>query len=246
MENVGENPWFGSKYYHILYSDRNIFEAEKFIHALKTKLDFRENKKILDAACGKGRYSKILHSLGMEVEGFDLSESNILEAKKMEVPKLNFFVHDIRKPLTPTKLGTFDFIGNFFTSFGYFDNFEDNQMTFYSFHQALKKGGIFIMDYFNPTYVLANLIKQETIFKGGIKFQIKRWDKAGFLYKSIEFTDEGKDYHFEEKVELISKNDFIQYANLADFRTIDLFGNYHLENFDDKHSPRMIFLWVKE
>ncbi len=246
MGNTDENPWFGSKYYHILYSERNTFEAEKFINSLKLKLKFGEGKKILDAACGKGRYSNILHSLGMEVEGFDLSSENIEEAKKLEKPGLNFFVHDIRRPISPEKLGSFDYVANFFTSFGYFDTFEDNQMTFYSFHQALKKGGILIMDFFNPSFVLANLIKQETIYKGGLKFNIKRWVKDGFLYKSIELSDLGQDYYFEEKVELISRNDFLQYANLADFRTIDLYGNYNLDLFDVKNSPRMIFLWVKE
>lgn len=246
MENTGENPWFGSKYYHILYSERNIFEAEKFLKALTNKLNFKKGMKFLDAACGKGRYSKILNDLGLDVSGFDLSSDNINEANKLKKTGLNFFVHDIRKPLDEHQLGTFDFVGNFFTSFGYFDTFEDNQMTFYSFHQSLKKGGILLMDYFNPSYVLNNLIKQETVYKGGIKFNIKRWEREGFLYKSIEFEDEGKDYYFEERVELISKNDFLKYSNLADFRIIDMFGNYSLELFDEKKSPRMIFLWVKE
>ena len=199
---------------------------------------------VLDAACGKGRHAQTLHSLGLQVDGFDLSPSNIDFAKKTKKSHLEFFVHDLRETLP--KQEYYDVIFNFFTSFGYFDDRNDNQKAFQTFQGGLKKNGILLMDFLNPSFVLANLVAEERVERKGIAFFIKRWESKGYLYKSIEFSDKGHEFHFEEKVELISKTDFIQYAAKAGFELIDMKGNYQLAHFDEIHSPRMIFFWVKK
>ena len=66
------------------------------------------------------------------------------------------------------------------------------------------------------------------------------------MYKSIEFTDQGKEYSFLEKVELVAKNDFIAYAAKAGLSLVDLKGDYNLSAFDESSSPRMIFVWTKK
>jgi hypothetical protein len=52
-------------------------------------------------------------------------------------------------------------------------------------------------------------------------------------------------YHFEEKVELISKADFLEYAVNSGLSFTCMLGDYQLNEFDDQNSPRMIFLWTK-
>ena len=56
--------WFDSKYYHILYKNRDASEANQFIKNLINKLNLEKNDRILDVACGKGRHSIFLNSLG--------------------------------------------------------------------------------------------------------------------------------------------------------------------------------------
>jgi SAM-dependent methyltransferase len=152
-------------------------------------------------------------------------------------------VHDLRDPL-PLQ-NHYDVIFNFFTSFGYFDDEQDNQKAFDTFARGLKTKGILVLDFFNPTYVLANLVPEETVVREGITFHVKRWSEAGYLYKSISFSDQGKAYSFVEKVELVAKNDFVAYAAQAGFSLVDLKGDYHLAPFDEASSPRMIFIWAK-
>jgi len=197
----------------------------------------------LDAACGKGRHAKTLQQLGLEVEGFDLSPSNIAEANKLANEQLHFFVHDIREPLP--KQEQYDVVFNFFTSFGYFDDPIDNARSFQTFAGGLKSAGTLVVDFFNPTYVLANLVAEEIIQHGGIYFHINRWEENGFLYKSISFEDQGRTYDFQEKVELISKDDFLRYAEQAGLQFLNLAGDYSLAKFDAQTSPRMIFFWGK-
>ena len=227
-----------------MYEQRDEQEAARFIHALQQKLHILPGMRVLDAACGKGRHALTLHGLGLQVDAFDLSPANIEFAQKSAQAQLEFFVHDLR--VTLPKLEYYDVIFNFFTSFGYFDDRNDNQKAFDTFQGGLKKGGILLMDFLNPSFVVANLVPEEHVERKGISFYIKRWEAQGYLYKSIEFTDQGHDFHFEEKVELISKTDFILYATKAGFELIDMKGNYQLAHFDDIHSPRMIFFWVKK
>jgi len=235
--------WFDSPYYHILYAKRDENEAAKFISSLQEKLQLAKGARVLDAACGKGRHAITLKQLGFSVDAFDLSPSNIEAAQIVESPDLLFFVHDLRDPL-PLQ-NEYQAIFNFFTSFGYFDDARDNQKAFNSLAGGLQKGGILVLDFFNPTSVLAHLIPSETVIREGISFQIKRWSEAGYLYKSIDFEDKGKNYSFIEKVELIAKNDFVGYAAQAGLQLVDLKGDYSLAPFIEISSPRMIFTWVK-
>ena len=235
--------WFDSPYYHILYAKRDETEAADFISSLNQALHLAKGSRVLDAACGKGRHAITLQQLGFIVDAFDLSPSNIEAAQEFENKDLLFFVHDLREPL-PLQ-NEYHAIFNFFTSFGYFDDPIDNQKAFNSLAAGLKNGGILVLDFFNPTYVLANLIPSEIVVREEISFQNKRWSEAGYLYKSIDFEDKGKSFSFVEKVELIAKNDFVGYAVQAGLQLVDLKGDYSLAPFIEISSPRMIFTWGK-
>lgn len=235
--------WFDSPYYHILYAQRDESEAADFIASLQQKLHLAAGARVLDAACGKGRHAITLAQLGFTVDAFDLSPANIEASQEFENKDLLFFVHDLREPL-PLE-NQYDAIFNFFTSFGYFDDQIDNQKAFNTFAGGLKENGLLVLDFFNPTHVLANLVPTETVISEGISFQIKRWSESGYLYKSIDFTDKGQNYSFVEKVELVAKNDFVAYAAQAGFSLVDLKGDYKLSPFDEAASPRMIFVWAK-
>ena len=129
--------WFDTEYYHILYKNRNEKEAKKFIQNLIKRHPLEFGSKIMDLACGKGRHAKIISELGFDVIGLDLSKKSINEAKKYQIKdQLCFDVHDMRLPYA--KEQTFDAIFNLFTSFGYFDDPNDNKRVFDSIHLQLK------------------------------------------------------------------------------------------------------------
>ena len=128
--------WFDSDYYHILYSNRDLKEAEHFIKILVNHLKIKKGSKILDLACGKGRHSIYLNKKGFDVTGYDNSEKSIEKAKKFKNNLLRFK----RKEMTEEYEGSFDFIFNLFTSFGYIsENHNINTLTIYILRNGSSK-----------------------------------------------------------------------------------------------------------
>lgn len=245
MGEQGEwfNTWFDSEYYHILYSHRDFDEAKAFIDALDKFFKFQPDQKALDAACGRGRHSIYLNEKGLDVTGIDISKESIEFARQFEKENLHFLIQDIRKPL---KEKGFDYIFNLFTSFGYFEKEEDNILALKSFNEDLKPGGSLILDFLNPEKTAQNLVKEETRKAGDISFNIKRRIEDTFLIKDILFEDQGKKFHFYEKVRLIRKEEFLNYFNFTGFLIQDIVGNYSLEEYQEAQSERMIFIAEKK
>ena len=121
--NTKYNNWFDSKYYHILYKNRNHKEAKIFIKKLIKHINLSSSSKVLDAGCGKGRHSIEIEKLGHIVTGIDLSKNSIKHAKQFEKDNLKFDVADMRATY---KKNSFDISLNLFTSFGYFKNKEND------------------------------------------------------------------------------------------------------------------------
>ena len=127
--------WFDSKYYHILYTDRDNTEAEHFISNILDFLKPGKDQHILDLACGKGRHSKLLNDLGYRVTGVDLSENSIMQAKQFSNDRLIFDTHDMRDVYAENE---FDFVLNLFTSFGYFNSSQENRRVVCAIEKQLK------------------------------------------------------------------------------------------------------------
>jgi len=231
--------WFDSKYYHILYKNRDEIEAEQFMDNLTHYLNLPEEAKILDLACGKGRHAIYLNQLGYDVTGVDLSENSILEAEKASTNTLRFKVHDMRIK-TEEK---YDAVFNLFTSFGYFENEEDNFKTLLAIKESLTEYGFAVIDFMNTNYVLDNLVAEEVKTVDGIDFNIKRYAKDGHIFKEIDFEDDNKKFHFTEKVRALTLADFENMMEKADIFLLDIFGDYKLRKFFKNDSERLIMIF---
>ncbi len=244
MKASGEwyRDWFNSPYYHILYKYRNEAEARAFIDALLNHLQPEPGSKILDLACGKGRHAHYLCKKGFEVTGVDLSPANIEAARTIACPNLYFEVHDMRETL---RSNYFDFIFNFFTSFGYFESPEDNDRTMQAVASELKPGGKVVIDFLNAHRVIKNMHPSEVKEVEGIRFHILRSFHNGFIIKDITFEDKGRSYHFQEKVQALCLSDFLKLFEKAGLHFLESFGEYSLHPFDENNSDRLILIAQK-
>lgn len=234
--------WFNSPYYHILYKHRDFEEAKAFIDALSGLLRFERNQKALDAGCGRGRHAIYLNEKGLDVTGIDISEESIAYANRFQNEKLKFLVHDMREPVLT---GAFDLIFNLFTSFGYFENEEDNFKTIHAFAESMKSQGRLVIDFMNTEKILCCLVPSEETEVKGIKFYITRKAEKNFIVKTIRFSHGSKDYEFCEKVRIIYQDDFLKYFNFAGLKLTHLLGDYKLNEYHPQDSDRMVFVVTK-
>ncbi|RTY89007.1 class I SAM-dependent methyltransferase [Flavobacterium sp. RSP49] len=231
--------WFDTPYYHILYKDRNYREAQIFMDNLTHYLNLPEKANVLDLACGKGRHSIYLNQLGFTVLGADLSENSIAEATKNANETLHFKVHDMREPFDEK----YDAIFNLFTSFGYFENDQDNLTTLIAIKESLSEYGFAVIDFMNVTQVIETLVPEETKTVEGIDFHMNRYLKEGYLYKEIKFEDKGQKFHFTEKVKALYLKDFEVLMEEAGIYLLDIFGDYKLKKFHKTDSERLIMIF---
>jgi SAM-dependent methyltransferase len=234
--------WFNTPFYHILYKKRDYSEAQLFIDNLAEQLGFSTEHRFMDLCCGKGRHSIYLNQKGFDVTGLDLSPSNIAHAKQFENERLRFSEHDMRQVFAED---TFDFVLNLFTSFGYFDDDAENQLSVNAIATALKPEGILVLDYMNSHKAVANLAPYYEKEVDGIVFKISKFLIKGFIIKNINFEHEGQAYQFQERVQAIEKEHFIEYFEKAGLQCQAVFGSYALEPFDYEASDRMIFVVKK-
>jgi SAM-dependent methyltransferase len=231
--------WFDTPYYHILYKDRNYREAQVFMDNLTHYLNLPEKAKVLDLACGKGRHSIYLNQLGFNVLGADLSENSIAEASKNSNETLHFKVHDMREPFEEK----FDAIFNLFTSFGYFESDDDNLTTLKAIKDSLSEYGFAVIDFMNVAQVIETLVPEENKIVDGIDFKIKRYVEDGHILKEIDFEDQGRKYHFTEKVKALTLKDFEELMAEAGIFLLDIFGDYKLKKFHKTESERLIMIF---
>ncbi len=230
--------WFNTSYYHTLYKNRNDEDAQLLIRNITNFLHLPKDSQLLDLPCGKGRHSIYLNSLGYDVTGGDLSENSILFAKNFENDSLKFQVLDMRKPFSKT----YDAIFNLFTSFGYFENDNDDILILKNIKKGLKKNGVFILDFLNVVTVKEKLVPKEVKIIDGITFHLEREIKNGFIIKHITFKDQGNTFSFTEKVKYLNLDKFQQYLFSAGLKINHIFGDYSLSEFDPKISDRLIFI----
>lgn len=229
--------WFDSDYYHSLYSNRDETEARDFIVKLCEVLSPSSQSKVLDLACGKGRHTRTLASLDLDVCGLDLSENSIAFAKQFEKDNLRFDRHDMREVFMESH---FDYIFNFFTSFGYFDTEEDHYLAISSIAKNLKAGGVFVMDYLNSEFVATNLVRENKKTIDGIEFSLKRKCENGYFVKDIYIRDGAENFHFQEKVRSFDLSDFELMLGDAGLELTKTYGDYDLSVFSPKSSTRLI------
>jgi len=231
--------WFDTQFYHILYSDRDAGEAQVFMDNLTRYLNLPEGATILDLACGKGRHSRYLNSIGFDVTGIDLSMNSIAYAKQFENNLLHFEVHDMCKPYPKQ----FDAVFNMFTSFGYFEDDDDNLKTIKAIKANLNETGFGVIDFLNTEYVVANLVPEDNKTIDGITFYQKRYVANGYIIKDISFEANSKQYNFTERVKAFTLKDFEDLFAKANVTLLDVFGDYNLNKYSANTSERLVLVF---
>jgi SAM-dependent methyltransferase len=162
--------WFGEEYLE-LYAHRDEEEAKQQVAFFQRECGAFDGP-VLDLACGTGRHIQELQLLGYRALGCDLSytllRTGIREYGPMAVARA-----DMRQ--LPYPDAVFEGLVNFFTSFGYFAEEDENAQVVREMSRVLAPNAQFLFDYLNVDRELENLVQRETRDTPRGPVRIERW-----------------------------------------------------------------------
>lgn len=132
--------------YEVSTDDASSYNAYYERPAVMSEVDEDlKGKKVLDAGCSAGWYSKQLAERGATVTGIDISEKMIEAAKRRVGKEAEFIQHDLSNPL-PFEEQSFDLILSSLT----LHYLEDWGPIFEEFNRILKPGGKLLFSVHHP------------------------------------------------------------------------------------------------
>jgi len=221
-------------------------EAEFTAEALGLSSD----STLLDICCGFGRHAfEISHLTGCSVAGVDLSDEYLAAAKeKYKSDKIKYVKGDMRDFHVD---GKFDTAVNLFTSFGFFDQDDENEKVIRQANLHLKKDGLFLLDIENKfNFIFNDVLKKEDKWQqldsGKYCLMHNEYDiineREIFLAKIVE---QGKsDVNVGYNIRLYSLPELKVMLNRNGFDLVSFWGDFDKSAYTI-YSRRLITLWKK-
>lgn len=239
-------PWYESSFqedYLKIYAHRDENQAMRELEKLLTYIPHKPRQKVLDLCCGQGRHSRWLALHGFNVVGVDLSSVLLQEAIKntLNLP-VQYMRADARRVPFYEEM---DLVVNLFTSFGYFDENEENEQVLHAVSSSLKPGGYFLLDYLNPDFLTTNLEPFTQTFMKNMEILQYRSLTEQYVHKRISIKEDGTERSYEEKVKLYRLEQLVPMLERNHLHIQYVFGDYDASGFIASTSPRMVLICRK-
>lgn len=138
----------------IMFTEEAWRRAEQGCDALVSLLGLQPGARILDLACGPGRFALPLARRGFHVVGLDRSEVYLTQARA-EAQEQGLHIQLIQGDMRSIPFESeFDAVINLFTSFGYFEKEEEHLQVLKEVRKCLKPGGRFLLEFQNRDWLI--------------------------------------------------------------------------------------------
>jgi SAM-dependent methyltransferase len=129
-----------------LFTPDRLAAAATEVEQICTLLHVSPPAALLDLCCGVGRHALAFARRGFTVTGVDRTAAYLAHATAqaiadgLSVEWLQAEMATFRRP------ATFDVVVNLFTSFGYFEDLQQDRQVVQHVYEALRPGGVFLLD----------------------------------------------------------------------------------------------------
>jgi len=210
-------------------------------------LDLKPDCSILDLCCGPGRHSLEFARRGYSVTAVDRTQYYIESARQKardEGLDIQFIAEDMR---SFNRSGVFDVVLNLFTSFGYFDDQQDDELVLQNINMSLKPGGTVIFEMMGKE-ILARVFRPRDWYEeDGVFFLEDRKPIDGWTRMQNRWLVIDENGHNEAKFShrLFSGGEMKLLLEKNGFHSIKLYG--HLEGIPyDHNAVRLVVVAEKE
>ena len=226
--------WFGEEYLE-LYAHRDEHEAKRQVAFFREQCGETAGP-VLDLASGMGRHVQELQTLGYHAIGCDLSYT-LLRTGIREYGAMPLARADMRH--LPFCDRVFGGLVNFFTSFGYFSEEDENRQVVREMARVLVTGAPFLFDYLNVDRELGKLVERETRETPTGTIRIERWfDRSDHSFNKRITIGEKR---YLERVRGYDLDEISAMFNECGLTIREAFGDFDGTPFDHD-APRLILV----
>ncbi len=225
---------FWTEFKNLLFAEEKLESSQEEVEKITDLVDLEKGSKILDMPCGVGRHSIELQKKGFQVVGADKTSEYIKDARqKAETEEVEFIREDMKDF---RREDSFDAVINWWNSFGYFKDPEDDLQMLENIYASLKDGGVLIMDYYSKEIAAINGLNKYWSEKDGIYNMekskiIDNWRKVENTWIKVEDGETVK-YTWEQR--LYAASELGQMLEELGFSGIEFYGSIEGDDFDDK------------
>jgi ubiquinone/menaquinone biosynthesis C-methylase UbiE len=227
MSEWFENESFWSDFYPYLFDEARFDEAHVTIRKL-LKLVRPKGKTALDLCCGPGRCSLALAKRRYKVTGVDLSPYLLRKARrfgKQHELEIEWVKSDMRRFVRPESFGL---VINMYSSFGYFDNKDDDLTVLGNVYASLRPGGALVIEMKSKEWICRHLrdttsnerpdgsllVQRHRLFDNCTRIE-NRW--------ILVRKDRSIEHRFHHTI--YSAQEMIDRLRAAGFSSIDIYGD---------------------
>lgn len=209
-------------------------------------LQLPQGSHLLDLGCGYGRHAMPLAEKGFRVTGLDLSTDLLQETTDhplFQSANLSFIRGDVRHfPFSRP----FDAILNLFSSFGYFDDENENFLVLQNVAQALKPDGLFFLETANRDFIIAHNPPVQIYRPPNMTLIEERTFDSLTSQSVVHVTiiQDGQETHLEHMIRLYTATEMDMLLASVGLQTIGIWGDYHGSAFSTD-TPNLIMLAQK-
>ena len=231
---------------HKLFAEKNPAETKKEIDQMISLTGFSLNSKILDLCCGQGRHSLELAKRGFEVTGVDRT-MQYLEKAKSEASGKDISIEFIKEDMRIFQRSNyFNAIIIMYTSFGYFEDQNENMKVLCNSFSSLKKKGLLLIDVVGKEILQRKFTERESFELDGITYieerkVINNWSRIEnrWIMLKDNLQKEFKLSHW-----IYSENELKKMLNNAGFSSVKIFGDLAGKKYNE-NAERLIAIAVK-
>ena len=249
-EDWFKNPEFWRIYKPLMFDPDRLEDTPVEARMMLRLAEIDSPSDILDLCCGEGRHSIEFARMGHRVTGIDITKPYLEQGRKNSAAgaDVRFLEQDV---LDFTEPEGYDFALNFFTSFGYFDDPDDDLRFCENACKSLRPGGRFLIDTIGKETIALHFKESEWFQRDGFLIMLEyrvtdgwthienRWlftsddhDKPGILYEAV----------FRHR--LYSAVEMAQLLSEAGFSEVRFFGSLDGRPYDHK-AERMLAVAIK-
>lgn len=229
--------------YEGLNPKEEIFKQEQFFREIIKRYSI---KKCLDCACGPGWHLFMLHNLGIECAGSDLSEEMLFLAKKnLKGKNIPLKIRDYRR-LADSWPENFDMVICMSTSINHMQTDEDVIRALNSMYEQLDEEGILIIDNGvadalikeRPKLIPARIHKDQAYY-----FFLEYPDEDHIIFNilNVRKTGDSFEHDFETMtLKAITKENLEHCFAQTNFKRINYYGDHDFSEFTVETGKRLI------